>query len=74
MKNPVSNAINGQLLNRAVLVLNANYTPMSICTAQRAICMYVLEKIEVLANYREKVHSPSTVSYTHLTLPTILLV
>ena len=59
MKNPTSNGINGQLLNRAVLVLNANYTPMSICTAQRAICMYVLEKIEVLAMYREQVHSPS---------------
>ena len=59
MKNPPSNGINGQLLNRAVLVLNANYTPMSICTAQRAICMYVLEKIEVLVIYREQVHSPS---------------
>ena len=60
MNNPLPNTLNAQLLNRAVLVLNANYTPMSICTAKRAICMYVLKKIEILANYREQVHSPST--------------
>ena len=47
MKFPSSNSINGHLLNRAVLVLNANYSPMMICTAKRAICMGYLDKIEV---------------------------
>ena len=59
MISPQSNAVNGYLLNRAVLVLNANYTPMTVCTAKRAICMQVLEKIDVLAKYNEQVHSPS---------------
>ncbi|MBT3179619.1 MAG: HNH endonuclease [Candidatus Marinimicrobia bacterium] len=56
---PSSNAINGHLLNRAVLVLNANYSPMMICTARRAICLDYLRKVEVLVNYDEQVHSPS---------------
>ncbi|SVB60768.1 uncharacterized protein METZ01_LOCUS213622, partial [marine metagenome] len=56
---PSSTSVNGHLLNRAVLVLNANYSPMTICTAKRAICMNYLEKIDVLAFYHEKVHSPS---------------
>lgn len=56
---PQSKAVNGYLLNRAVLVLNANYTPMTVCTAKRAICLQVLEKIDVLANYDEQIHSPS---------------
>ena len=56
---PQSKAVNGYLLNRAVLVLNANYTPMTVCTAKRAICLQVLEKIDVLANYNEQIHSPS---------------
>ena len=59
MKMPSSTSVNGHLLNRAVLVLNANYSPMTICTAKRAICMNYLEKIDVLAFYHEKVHSPS---------------
>ena len=56
---PSSSAINGHLLSRAVLVLNANYSPMMVCTAKRAICMDYLDKIEVLVNYEEQVHSPS---------------
>lgn len=59
MKNPSSNAVNGHLLNRAVLVLNANYSPLMVCTAKRAICMDYLDKVDVLVNYDEKVHSPS---------------
>ena len=39
MKSPASNSINSHVLNRAVLVLNANYSPMLVCTAKRAICM-----------------------------------
>ena len=74
MISPQSKAVNGYLLNRAVLVLNSNYAPMTVCTAKRAICLQVLKKIDVIAKYDEKLHSPSTVSYTHLTLPTILLV
>ena len=59
MKIPSSKAVNGFLLDRAVLVLNANYSPMMICTAKRAICMDYLDKVEVLVNYQEQVHSPS---------------
>jgi Restriction endonuclease len=47
------------LLRSAVLVLNANYSPMTVCTAKRAITLYFLDKIDILSNYREKVHSPS---------------
>jgi len=60
VKNPASNAVNGRLLNRAVLVLNANYSPLMVCTAKRAICMDYLNKVDVLVNYNEKVGSPST--------------
>mgnify|MGYP001181216154 CR=1 FL=1 len=59
MKMSASNAFNGALLNRAVLVLNANYSPMMVCTAKRAICMQVLDKVDILVNYKEKVSSPS---------------
>jgi len=59
VKIPSTHAVNGFLLNRAVLVLNANYSPMMICTAKRAICMDYLDKVEVLVNYDEQVHSPS---------------
>ncbi len=68
MKIPSSNSINGNLLNRAVLVLNANYSPMTVCTAKRAICMDYLKKIDILANYNEKVHSPSL----SLELPSVI--
>ena len=59
MKTPSSNSINGKLLSRAVLVLNANYAPMMVCTAKRAICMEYLDKVDILANYNDKVHSPT---------------
>ena len=65
---PSSNAVNGHLLNRAVLVLNANYSPMMVCTAKRAICMEFLDKIDVLVNYNEQVHSPSL----SLDLPSVI--
>ena len=65
---PSSNAINGHLLNRAVLVLNANYSPMTVCTAKRAICLDYLEKVEVLVNYEDRVHSPSVA----LELPSVI--
>ncbi len=68
MQNPSLNKINGQLLNRAVLVLNANYTPMTVCTAKRAICMGYLNKIDVLVNYNIKIHSPSVSQF----LPSVI--
>lgn len=51
---------NGSLLNRAVLVLNTNYAPLEICSARRAICLYYLEKVDILIEYDDAVHSPST--------------
>lgn len=68
MKTPSSNAVNGHLLNRAVLVLNANYSPMMVCTAKRAICLEYLDKIDILVNYSDRVHSPST----SLNLPSVI--
>ena len=68
MKNHSVNTNNANLMNRAVLVLNANYAPMAICTAKRAIIMGYLKKVEILANYSEKVHSPSTT----LNLPSVV--
>ena len=56
------------LLDSSVLVLNANYSPMTVCTAKRAISLYFLNKIDVLSNYNEKVHSPSI----SLSLPSII--
>ena len=50
---------NNKILNKAVLVLNANYSPMMICSARHAICMVYLEKVDVLVNYSEKINSPS---------------
>ena len=54
MKTPSSGGKNGNLLSRAVLVLNANYAPMMICTAKRAICMDYLDKVDILVSYNEK--------------------
>jgi|TARA_B100000959_G_scaffold130905_1_gene137256 5-methylcytosine-specific restriction endonuclease McrA len=68
MKTPSSNSINGKLLSRAVLVLNANYAPMMVCTAKRAICMEYLDKVDILANYNDKIHSP-TITYD---LPSVI--
>ena len=48
---------NNNLLSSAVLVLNANYSPMTICTAKRAISLYFLNKIDVLSNYDDKINS-----------------
>ncbi|HJL63735.1 MAG TPA: hypothetical protein QGH36_06000, partial [Candidatus Marinimicrobia bacterium] len=59
---------NGSLLNKAVLVLNTNYSPLMICTARRAICLKYLEKVEILETYNDIVHSPSI----SLNLPSII--
>ncbi len=52
-------SMNGLLLNRAVLVLNTNYAPLTITTAKRAICLHVTEKIDIVESYLEEIHSPS---------------
>ena len=59
---------NNNLLSSAVLVLNANYSPMTICTAKRAISLYFLNKIDVLSNYDDKINSPSL----SLDLPSVI--
>tara|TARA_B110000444_G_scaffold253948_1_gene285638 strand:+ start:343 stop:879 length:537 start_codon:yes stop_codon:yes gene_type:complete len=51
---------NSCLINRDVLVLNANYVPLTICSAKRAICLNYLKKIEILVNYDEIIRSPTT--------------
>ena len=60
--------VSHSLMNRIVLVLNADYSPMSICTTQRAICMNFLNKIDILESYNEKVKSPSI----SLQLPSVI--
>ena len=59
---------NNNLLSSAVLVLNANYSPMTICTAKRAISLHFLDKIDILSNYEEKINSPSL----SLELPSVI--
>ena len=68
MKISYQNSNNNHLLSRAVLVLNANYAPMMVCTAKRAICLEFLNKIDILASYEEKVNSPSIT----LSLPSVI--
>ena len=59
MKIFIKKSNNSKLLNKAVLVLNANYAPMMVCSARHAICMIYLEKVDVLVHYPEKIKSPS---------------
>ena len=59
---------NNNLLSNIVLVLNANYSPMTICTAKRAISLYFLDKIDILSNYDESISSPSL----SLDLPSVI--
>ena len=60
----------GSLLNRAVLVLNSNYAPMTITTSKRAICLFFLNKVDVIETYDDRIHSPSR----SLELPSIVKV
>jgi len=59
---------NHNLLSSAVLVLNANYSPMTVCTAKRAISLHFLDKIDILSNYKDKISSPSLT----LELPSVI--
>ena len=64
----ISTKLNRSTLNQSVLVLNTNYTPMDICTAKRAICLFYNEKVDILESYSEFIHSPSV----KLPLPSIV--
>lgn len=50
-------------MNEPVLVLNANYEPLNVCTTRRALTLLVAGKAEMLANGRGYVHT------VRLTLP-----
>lgn len=48
------------LINRAVLMLNQNYEPLSVCTVRRAVCMQLLGKVDVVETCDGKrIHSVS---------------
>ena len=56
------------------LLLNQGYQPLKIISWKRAMCMHILEKVEVLASYDWKVRSafeafpaPAVVRLTHAT-------
>ncbi|GIT10305.1 MAG: HNH endonuclease [Candidatus Neomarinimicrobiota bacterium] len=48
-----------KLNSNLTLVLNASYVPLAVCSSKRALCLYFLDKIDVLKNYKDYVHSPS---------------
>ena len=52
--NPVSK-LNGNV----TLVLNASYIPLAVCSSKRALCLYFLDKIDIIHNYNDYAHSPS---------------
>ena len=56
------------ILSKSVLVLNTNYSPMDICSARRAICLFYNEKVDILETYSDIVRSPSV----DLSLPSIV--
>jgi 5-methylcytosine-specific restriction endonuclease McrA len=58
------------LLSRAVLVLNSNYAPMTITTSKRAICLFFLDKVDVIESYDDSIYSPTRA----LQLPSIVKV
>ncbi len=47
-------------MNRPVLVLNANYEPLNVCSTKRAIGLVMLEKAVIVANGRGYLRTPST--------------
>ena len=70
MKTVTKKSTNNSLLNKVVLVLNANYAPMMVCSARHAVCMVYLNKVDVLAKYPEKIKSPSK----YFDLPSVIKV
>ena len=46
-------------MNRPVLVLNANYAPLQVCTTRRALGLLLKEKAAILINGRGIIHTSS---------------
>tara|TARA_B100000497_G_C7634512_1_gene381386 strand:- start:435 stop:968 length:534 start_codon:yes stop_codon:yes gene_type:complete len=46
--------------NSVTLVLNASYLPLAVCSSKRALCLYFLNKIDVVMNHDQYIYSPST--------------
>ena len=46
-------------LNNLTLILNASYLPLGVCNSKRAICLYFLDKVDILMSYDHHIHSPS---------------
>jgi len=47
-------------VNTPVLVLNANYAPLNICTTRRAMGLLLMEKAMIVSNGRGVIRTPST--------------
>jgi 5-methylcytosine-specific restriction endonuclease McrA len=46
--------------NSVTLVLNASYLPLAVCSSKRALCLYFLNKVDVLMSHDKFIYSPST--------------
>lgn len=44
---------------RKTLLLNQGYQPIKAISWKRAICLHILDKVDVLENYKDKISSPS---------------
>lgn len=44
---------------KKTLLLNQGYQPIKALSWKRAICMYILEKVDILEEYEETISSPS---------------
>lgn len=49
------------IMNKPVLLLNANYEPIHVCTTRRAMGLLMVGKAEIILNGRGVVHTPSTI-------------
>lgn len=47
-----------------VLVLNANYEPINVCTSKRAICLILMQKANLVADGRGEIKTVN-ISYPH---------
>ena len=47
-------------MNRPVLVLNANYAPLNVCTTRRAMGLLQMEKAAIISNGRGVIRTSST--------------
>jgi len=52
--------IRSRKVNTPVLVLNANYAPLNICTTRRAMGLLLMEKAMIVSNGRGVIRTPST--------------